>query len=117
MSCPFLLQPPIEYLPVPGTVPGTKDQSQLPGGVSDLGGQTDGQAIINVTSTAEGRLHALGQSKPGTSHPPLTVPEIGRGVDIGWGEVAGGGLEWEGRGDGDGGRGPRCRGSREVWPH
>ena len=29
-------------------------------------------------STAEGRLHALGQSKPGTSHPPLTVPEIGR---------------------------------------
>lgn len=55
LGCPArLLQPPIEYLPVPGTVPGTKDQSQLPGRVSDLGGQTDGQAIINVTSTAEG---------------------------------------------------------------
>lgn len=79
LGCPArLLQPPIEYLPVPGTVPGTKDQSQLPGRVSDLGGQTDGQAIINVTSTAEGGRHALGQSKPGTSHPPLTVPEIGR---------------------------------------
>lgn len=78
VSCPFLLQPPIKYLPVPGTIPGTKDQSQLPGGVSGLGGQTDGPAIINVTSTAKGRCHALGQSMLGTSRPPLTLSEVGR---------------------------------------
>ena len=78
VSCLFLLQPPIEYLPVPASIPGTKDQSQLPGGVSGLGGQTDGQAIINVTSTAKVRCQALGPSMLGTSRPPLTLPETGR---------------------------------------
>ena len=74
VSCPCLLQPPIEYLPVLASVPGTKAQSQLPGGVSGLGGQTDGQAIINVTSTAKGRCQALGTSMLGLSRPPLTLP-------------------------------------------
>ena len=78
VSCPCLLQPPIEYLPVLASVPGTKAQSQLPGGVSGLGGQTDGQAIINVTSTAKGRCQALGTSMLGLSRPPLTLPETGR---------------------------------------